>query len=92
MRINASARMYSMPYRHFVHGLSLGNVRLNRKVLAELATREPLSFRSVVEVAKEAKTAHGSWPLKPKKIYTTEKFPTLRDRMPPKKTEIPIKK
>ena len=70
-RINAASRIYGMAYRHFIHGLSLANVSLNRKVLADLAVSEPLSFKSVVEVAKQSKTRHGSWPLKEKKKITT---------------------
>jgi large subunit ribosomal protein L20 len=51
-RINAGVRLHGMKYNHFINRLHLGNVQLNRKVLADIAVTEPLSFKSVVEVAK----------------------------------------
>jgi large subunit ribosomal protein L20 len=84
-RINAASRIYGMAYRHLIHGLSLAKVSLNRKVMADLAVSEPLSFKSVVEVAKQAKTKHGSWPLKEKKAITFSHFLTGVDRHGPKK-------
>ena len=51
-RINAGVRLHGMNYNHFINRLHLGNVHLNRKVLADMAITEPLSFKSVVEVAR----------------------------------------
>jgi large subunit ribosomal protein L20 len=51
-RINAATRMYGVPYNLFMFNLARGNIALNRKVLADLAVTEPLSFKSVVEVSK----------------------------------------
>ncbi|KAJ1422370.1 50S ribosomal protein L20P [Ochromonadaceae sp. CCMP2298] len=51
-RINAASRMYGLPYSVLMHRLEKSDVGLNRKVLADLAVTEPLSFKSVVEVAK----------------------------------------
>jgi large subunit ribosomal protein L20 len=52
-RINASVRMYNyFTYSRFINKLAQNKVMLNRKVLADIAITEPLSFRSVVEVAK----------------------------------------
>jgi hypothetical protein len=53
--------------------------------MADLAVSEPLSFKAVVEVAKQAKTKHGSWPLKEKKAITFSHFLTGVDRHGPKK-------
>jgi large subunit ribosomal protein L20 len=53
-RINASSRMYGMPYATFIHSLNRSNIILNRKVLSDLAVSEPLSFKSVIAVAREA--------------------------------------
>jgi large subunit ribosomal protein L20 len=56
-RINAGVRQYGLhnfTYSHFMNRLSKSNVTLNRKVLADIAITEPLSFRSVMEVAKAA--------------------------------------
>jgi large subunit ribosomal protein L20 len=51
-RINAASRMHGVTYNSLIHRLAQSNINLNRKALAELAFNEPLSFRSVVEVAK----------------------------------------
>eukprot|EP01113_Clastostelium_recurvatum_P029020 TRINITY_DN3504_c0_g1_i4.p1 TRINITY_DN3504_c0_g1~~TRINITY_DN3504_c0_g1_i4.p1 ORF type:complete len:141 (+),score=7.63 TRINITY_DN3504_c0_g1_i4:43-465(+) len=46
-RINASSSQYDMKYSEFIHGCQLANVRLDRKVLSELAVNEPYSFRAL---------------------------------------------
>lgn len=59
-RINAAARQDGLSYSRFIHGLKLSGVELDRKVLADLAVREPATFSSLVETAKgalEQKTA-----------------------------------
>jgi large subunit ribosomal protein L20 len=53
-RINAAARAEGMSYSTFISGLRRAEVDLNRKVLADLAAREPEAFRRLVEVAKAA--------------------------------------
>jgi len=53
-RINAATRANGMSYSQFIHGLKMAEVQLDRKVLADLAVREPAAFTQVVEVAKEA--------------------------------------
>jgi large subunit ribosomal protein L20 len=55
-RINAGTRANGMSYSQFIHGLKKADVQLDRKVLADLAVREPAAFTQVVEVAKEALT------------------------------------
>lgn len=52
-RINAAARQHGLPYGTFVHGLRRAGVELDRKVLADLAVREPDAFASLVDVAKQ---------------------------------------
>ena len=54
-RINASSRMYGLPYSQLVNCMLRSNITLNRKILSDLAVTEPLSFRSVIEVAKEVR-------------------------------------
>mmetsp|Transcript_9997 Transcript_9997/g.11641 ORF Transcript_9997/g.11641 Transcript_9997/m.11641 type:complete len:168 (+) Transcript_9997:102-605(+) len=59
-RINAGVREYGMKYASFIHGLQLDNIQLNRKVLANLATYEPYTFKALTDraqVAVEAKEA-----------------------------------
>ena len=54
VRINAAARMNGISYSQFVHGLRTANITLNRKMLADLAVRDPQAFSAVVEAAKAA--------------------------------------
>jgi len=53
-RINAACRINDISYSRFVAGLKKANVSLNRKVLADMAVREPAAFANLVEVAKKA--------------------------------------
>ncbi len=53
-RINAAARQEGLRYNEFIHGLKLAGVRINRKMLADLAVNDPEAFRSYVETAKSA--------------------------------------
>ena len=45
-RINAAAREHGLTYSQLMHGLALAKVDIDRKVLADLAVREPAAFRS----------------------------------------------
>jgi len=53
-RINAAARINGMPYSQFIYGMKKADIQLNRKVLADLAIRDPKAFATVVEKAKAA--------------------------------------
>src|SRR6478735_8439840 len=53
-RINAAARQNGMSYSEFIHGLSSAGVEVNRKMLADVAVRDPEAFRRFAEVAREA--------------------------------------
>ena len=53
-RINAAARLNGLTYAKFMHGLSRSGVELDRKVLADLAVREPEAFKGLVEKAQSA--------------------------------------
>ncbi len=53
-RINAAARQHDLSYSRFVHGLRAAGVELDRKVLADIAVREPDAFASLVDVARNA--------------------------------------
>ncbi|MGA9193147.1 MAG: 50S ribosomal protein L20 [Anaerolineales bacterium] len=48
-RINAAARINGTTYSRLVHGMRQKNVQLNRKMLAELAVRDPDAFKAVVQ-------------------------------------------
>ncbi len=51
-RINAAARLNGLSYSRLIHALKAANISLNRKVLADLAVRDPQAFTAVVEKAK----------------------------------------
>lgn len=53
-RINAGARANGLSYSKFVFGMKKADILLNRKILADLAVRNPQAFTSVVEKAKAA--------------------------------------
>lgn len=53
-RINAGARANGLSYSKFVFGMKKAEILLNRKMLADLAVRNPEAFSSVVEKAKAA--------------------------------------
>ena len=54
-RINAGARLHGMNYSTFIGGLKKAGIDLNRKVLADLAAREPEAFKALVDAAKTGK-------------------------------------
>jgi large subunit ribosomal protein L20 len=56
-RINAAARINGLSYSQFMHGLSAAGVELDRKMLADVAVRDPDTFRRFAELAREASTA-----------------------------------
>ena len=53
-RINAAARLNGMSYGTFMHGLKLAGIDLDRKVLSDLAIREPDAFAAIVAQAQGA--------------------------------------
>jgi large subunit ribosomal protein L20 len=56
-RINAAARREGMSYSELMHGLRLAEVELDRKILADIAVRDPETFRRFAERAREAAAA-----------------------------------
>ena len=53
-RINAATRIHDMTYSRFISGLIKAGVELDRKVLADIALKEPQAFAKLVETAKAA--------------------------------------
>jgi large subunit ribosomal protein L20 len=53
-RINAGARINGISYSQLIFGLRKANILLNRKMLADLAARDPQTFAAVVAKAKSA--------------------------------------
>jgi large subunit ribosomal protein L20 len=57
VRINAAARREGMSYSEFMHGLREAGIELDRKMLADVAVRDPETFRRFAERAREAVAA-----------------------------------
>ncbi len=53
-RINAAARLNGITYSRLMHAMKQADIILDRKILADLAVRDPQAFARVVEVAKTA--------------------------------------
>ncbi len=53
-RINAASRELGLTYGRFINGLGKAGIEIDRKVLADLAVREPQAFAALVEKAKAA--------------------------------------
>ena len=51
-RINAAVRPHGLSYSRFVSGLHAAGVEVDRKILADLAVRDPGAFAQLVETAK----------------------------------------
>jgi large subunit ribosomal protein L20 len=56
-RINAAARREGMSYSQFMHGLNEAGIEVDRKMLADIAVRDPETFRRFAEQAREAVAA-----------------------------------
>src|SRR6516165_943000 len=56
-RINAAAREHGLTYSQFMHGIKLAGLELDRKVLSDLAIREPEAFEAIAATARSALNA-----------------------------------
>jgi len=55
VRIGAAARSHGLSYSRLIHGLKKSGVVLDRKILADLAVRDPGGFKAVVDSAAKSK-------------------------------------
>src|SRR4026207_1337706 len=55
-RINAASRQHGLPYGRFIAGRGGAGVEVDRRVLADLAVREPAAFAAMVDTAKASFT------------------------------------
>ena len=53
-RINAASRAHGVTYGQLIDGLKKSGVEINRKMLADMAVKEPDAFASIVTTAKNA--------------------------------------
>jgi large subunit ribosomal protein L20 len=51
-RINAAVRLHGLSYSKFMHALEEKNINLDRKILADIAVRDPEGFAQIVEKVK----------------------------------------
>jgi large subunit ribosomal protein L20 len=56
-RINAASRQHGVPYGRFIAGLKAAGVEVDRKILADMAVREPAAFSAMVDTAKASFTS-----------------------------------
>ena len=56
-RINAASRQHGVPYGRFIAGLKNAGVEVDRKILADMAVREPAAFAAMVDTAKATFTS-----------------------------------
>jgi large subunit ribosomal protein L20 len=56
-RINAGTREHGLTYSQFMHGIKLAGLELDRKVLSDLAVREPEAFEVIVDTVRSALNA-----------------------------------
>jgi len=56
-RLNAAVRPFGLNYSKFIDGLARSGVAVDRKVLSDLAIREPVAFQAIVDKAKAALAA-----------------------------------
>lgn len=52
-RINAAARLHGLSYSKFIFGLNKADIKVDRKILADIALNDPKGFKKLVDVAKE---------------------------------------
>jgi large subunit ribosomal protein L20 len=54
VRIGAAAKLSSLSYSQFIHGLKVAGVELDRKILSDLAVNDEAAFKNLAEQAKAA--------------------------------------
>ncbi len=52
LRVNAASRAQGLTYSQFMDGLKKSGVEINRKILADMAVREPAAFANLVTIAR----------------------------------------
>ena len=57
VRINAAARQHDMSYNVFINGLGKAGIEIDRKILADIAVRDPESFGALADKARSALSA-----------------------------------
>lgn len=58
-RINAAARIHGLTYGRLINGLKVAGIALDRKVMADIAVRDPEAFKALAEEARGALAGTG---------------------------------
>ncbi|VAY02255.1 50S ribosomal protein L20 [Arsenophonus endosymbiont of Aleurodicus dispersus] len=53
-RINAAARQHGLSYSYFINGLKKASIKINRKILSDIAFFDKIAFAALVDKAKSA--------------------------------------
>ena len=75
-RLNAAVRPFGLPYSRFIDGLAKAGITVDRKVLSDLAIREPAAFQAIVEKAKAALLRHETVSSSPGSIRRSMRLPS----------------
>ena len=54
VRINAAAHQHGMSYSQFINGLKLSGLEIDRKILADIAVRDPQAFEAIAGQVRQA--------------------------------------
>ena len=57
VRINAAAHLHDMTYSKLINGLHLAGIEIDRKILADIAVRDPAAFGAIAEQVRAALNA-----------------------------------
>ena len=57
VRINAAARQHDMSYNVFINGLGKAGIEIDRKILADIAVRDPEAFGAIADKVRAALNA-----------------------------------
>ena len=59
-RINAASNELGLAYSRLIHGLKVSNIEINRKMLSDMAIKDPEAFNELASIAKSALNAPAS--------------------------------
>src|ERR1043165_6007879 len=79
-RLNAAVRPFGITYSRFIDGLAKAGITVDRKVLSDLAIREPAAFQAIVEKAKAALPQEAAAAAYPRGVSPAERSESRDDR------------
>lgn len=91
-RINAACKLNGYKYSHLIHGLSLANVEINRKMLADMAVNDQEGFKQLLELSKNAIANKGKEPKKVEKVVKVEPKVEVKKEVVKEEAKVEVKK